>query len=675
MKQSKIDLNFASAADDCHSIQMKGVFKMKTVPFCASISIMILVALLWVGDGYGQFSQGTAAPVFSLLDVNGQIYDLSKAKNQQLTILYFFAVDSRPSQEGLLSLNELAKQHQGSGLTVWAVTLSPPEKVRQFAAQTGLSFPLLLDKGRASDLYQARTILPTVCTVGPGLKILDYFQGGGKTTEAMLTRVAERKLQRRQTKMARAISNAVIKKNPQNVKAQAVKGYAALKDRNLPEAEKVFKGMSGNSTSGEVLGKEGLSAVYYQKGEMAKALEMVKEVEQKAPERAYVHTMKGNILYAQGKRKEAEAEFRAGAQKGESEVYQDAVRYNQLGRFYADSGQHQKARELYDQAVNIDPYYIEGTTNKGITYEKEGRWDKALESYQHALSVEKNDTFAAVLAQKAQEILNAQRDTERKNRIDQLVKDLAARYRSQKDRGPKVEDTWTSSPMVLSFIDIKEKGIMPERDGASAVFTSELSSMLNGSGRVRVVERGLLDRLLEELNLGSSDLADPEIKLKLGRVLAARLIGTGSLLHMPQGALLSLRLIDSETTEIAEVLTRQMSGLGGFEKQIFQLNREILKTVIVKYPLRGYLVKVNGDDAILNLGSRQGVVMGTKFEALEEQEPLQYKGKKLGSAARSVGELEAIRVEPDLSYLRISKRDRPLKADDKVQEKMEATGL
>ena len=137
-------------------------------------------------------------------------------------------------------------------------------------------------------------------------------------------------------------------------------------------------------------------------------------------------------------------------------------------------------------------------------------------------------------------------------RIDQLVKDLAERYRSQKDRQPKVEDTWTSSPMVLSFIDIQEKGIMPERDGFSEVFTSELSSMLNGSGRVRVVERVLLDRLLSELNLGSSDLADPETKLKLGRVLAARLIGTGSLMHMPQGALLSLRLIDSETTEIPE---------------------------------------------------------------------------------------------------------------------------
>ena len=353
--------------------------------------------------------------------------------------------------------------------------------------------------------------------------------------------------------------------------------------------------------------------------------------------------MKGNILYAQGKKKEAEAEFRAGTQKGESEVYQEAVRYNQLGRFYADSGQYQKARELYDRAVKIDPYYIEGTTNKGVTFEKEGRWDKALESYQQALSMEKNDTFAAVLAKKAQEMIDAQKDAERNKRIDQLVKDLAERYRSQKDRQPKVEDTWTSSPMVLSFIDIQEKGIMSERDGFSEVFTSELSSMLNSSGRVRVVERVILDRLLAELNLGSSDLADPETKLKLGRVLAARLIGTGSLMHMPQGTLLSLRLIDSETTEIPDILSRQMSGLGGLEKQIFQLNRDILKTVILKYPLRGYLVKVNGDEAIMNLGSRQGVVMGTRFEALEEQEPIKYKGKTLGAAAQPVGELETIK--------------------------------
>jgi len=176
------------------------------------------------------------------------------------------------------------------------------------------------------------------------------------------------------------------------------------------------------------------------------------------------------------------------------------------------------------------------------------------------------------------------------------------------------------------LIDITEKGFMSERDGLSEVLTAELSGMLNGSGRVRVVERAILDRLLAELNLGSSDLADPETKLKLGRVFASRLIGTGSITYLQQGALLSLRLIDSETTEISEVITRQINPAAGLEKQMFQINRDILKTVIEKYPLRGYLVKVLQDEGILNLGSKQGVVKGSRFTVLEEQDAVQYKG-------------------------------------------------
>lgn len=647
---------------------------MKKIRVGSFIFIAVFAVLLWSGHSYAQLAQGGAAPVFSLADAKGRMFDLSKAKDQPLTILYFFAADSRPSQEGLLGLNDLAGRHPSTGLAVWAITLSSPDKVRQFASQTGLSFPVLLDNGKVSDLYKARTVLPAVCIVGPGLKVLDYFQGGGKTTEAMLTRLAERELQRRQTKMARGIGEAVVKKNPQNVKARTVQGYAALKDKNYAEAEKIFKDVSGMGTSGEILGKEGLAAVYAQKGDAARALELAKDVERKAPRRSYAHVVKGNILYAQGKKKEAQAEYQAGTQKGESEVYLDALRYNQLGRYYAAAGQHAKARELYDQAVKMDPYYIEGTTNKGVSFEKEGKWDKALESYQKALSLDKTDAFAAVLAKKAQEMMDIQKDAERSKRIDQLVRDLAARYRSQKDHPSKGEDAWTSQPMVLSFIDIQEKGAMTERDGMAEVLTAELTGLLNGSGRVRVVERAVLDRLLAELNLGSSELADPETKLKLGRVFASRLIGTGSLQHMPQGVLLSLRLIDSETTEIPEVLTRQLSSQGGMEKQIFQLNRDILKTVMQKYPLRGYLVKIKGNEAMLNLGSKQGVVKGSRFEAIEEPEPVQYKGKTLQGAARSVGELEVVRVEPDLAYVKISKQDRPLKADDKVQEKMQEAG-
>ena len=624
---------------------------------------------------YGQMISGQGAPVFSIQDLKGQTLDLSQMKGRPMVILYFFDVDSRPSQEGLLSLNQLAKQYKEADLVVWAITVSQKEKVDRFMASTGITFPVLLDRSNISDLYQARFILPTVCIIGPNLKILDYYQGGGKTTETMLVRVAERELQRKQTKMAKAISEEVVKKNPKNVKAKTVIGYAALKEKNFKVAEETFKNLSKEGAQGEVLGKEGLAAVYAQTEQPAKALQLVKEVEEKAPERAYVHVIKGDLLYAQDKKKEAEASFQTALQKGESEPYLEAVKYNQLGRLYASAGQYTKAQGLYDKAVTIDPYYIEGTTNKGIAYEKEGQWDKALESYRQALTLEKGDTFAAVLAKRAQEMLDLQKDTERKKRIDQLVKELASRFQSQRETRAKTEDTWTSPPMVLSLVDFQEKGGLAERDGFSTVLMAQLADHLNGSGRVRMVERVLMERLLEELNLGSSDLANPETALKLGRVLAARLIGTGSLYYLPQGTLFSLRLIDTETSGIAQVWTKQISPQASLEKELYQLNRDILKQVILKYPLRGFLVKVMEDQVMINLGSKQGVVTGTRFDVLEEPESVKYKGKVLQASPKSFAQIEVSRVEPDLCFAKILRKAKSLKADDKIQEKIEEAAL
>lgn len=642
---------------------MKSVFKRW------SLLVMVTAVLVFSsGTGHAQPASGQPAPVFTLKDVGGRIFDLSTMKEMPLTILYFFDVNSRPSQEGLLSLNELARQHKAD-LGVWAITASPKDKVAQFASSTGLSFPILLDGANVNALYQAKQVLPVVCIVGPGLKVLDYFQGGGKTTEAMLERLAERELQRKKTPVAKAISQVVAKKNPQSVKARTVRGYAALKEGNVKEAEEVFKELSKRGTQGEVSGKEGLAAVYTRTGQFEKALQLIRDVEQKAPERSYVHVLKGDIFSAQNKKKEAEAEYLLAVSTKSAEPYQEAVRYNQLGRIYASAGQQKKARELYDKAVTIDPYYVEGTTNKGLTYEKEGQWDQALSAYRQALVTDRNDLFAAVLAKRAQEMLDLQKDTERKKRMDQLVKELAERFRSQKKEKP-VQDAWTSRPMILTFVDFEDKGGLAERGGFSTILLSELTGHLNASGRVRVVERVLMERLLEELNIGTSELANPETALKLGRVLAAKLIGTGSLYNLPQETVLTFRLIDTETSDIPQLTTKQLGLQTSVDRELLQLNREILKTVITKYPLRGYVVKVSANEALINLGSGQGVVSGTRFDVVEEQEVIEYKGKKLRSSPKVVGQVEVVRVEPDLAYVKFISQQRPVKADDKIQERI-----
>lgn len=640
------------------------------------LQVTLAMALFLLGASgptwvHARPSGGQAAPSFALKDLQGQTHDVNALRNRPLTVLYFFDVESKSSQEGLLNLMQAANRFKESGITIWAVTLSTQEKAGEFAKRSGLTVPVLLDKGNVSDLYDAQAVLPTVCIIGPELKVLDFLQGGGKTTEMILIRVAERELQRKETRIAMALGEEVAQKDPQNLDARAVAGHAALKAGQIEKASQIFQEMARKGGQGEVLGKEGLAAVHARKGEADKAMKLATEVEQKAPARRFPNVVKGDVLAAQNKATEAQSEYQKAVSKKEAAPYQQAKPYNQLGRLYARKGDNEGARKLFDEAVAIDPFYIEGTTNKGLTYERQGKWDKALESYRQTLSLEKADVYASTLARNAQQMLDAQKDVKKRERIDKLVKELAERYRSQQRAGAREEDSWTSRPMVLTFLDMQEKGGLPERDGLASVLALQLSDLLNESNRVRVVERVMLERLIDELNLGSSELADPETALKLGRVLAAKLVGTGSLLYMPGSTLLSMRLIDTETTSIPLVVNRDVGSQASLEQDLGQLYREILKTIVTKYPLRGYVAKVQGERIALNIGAKQGVVLGTKFDVLQEGETIEYKGKKLQSSAKPAGQLEVTQVEPDLCFARAVTRGQPVRVDDKVQERLD----
>ena len=135
-----------------------------------------------------QLAVGQPAPAFNLTGVDGKAYDLAQLKNQPMSILFFFDVDSKPSQEGLISLDRLATQYADANMRAWGITRSAMEKASDFAARHRLSIPILMDRADVSDRYQARVVLPTVCILGPGQKILDFLQGGGTSTQIMLVR-------------------------------------------------------------------------------------------------------------------------------------------------------------------------------------------------------------------------------------------------------------------------------------------------------------------------------------------------------------------------------------------------------------------------------------------------------------------------------------------------------
>jgi tetratricopeptide (TPR) repeat protein len=643
--------------------------KVLTQSLCAAMTALMIM-LSGNGVTYGQMSVGQAAPPFVLKSSQGQSFDLVGMKDQPMLILYFFDADSRPSQEGMLSLDNLAKKYKDAELIVWGVTRSSPAQVKQFQSQSKLSFPVLLDDGKVADAYAARTILPTVCIVGPDLKLLDYFQGGGKTTEALLVTLAERKLQNRQTQIAKALSTEVTKKNPSNVRAKSVQGYAELKEGDLKSAESTFYGLSQKKGDGEIEGKEGLSQVYAQKGQPEKALNMAKEVETKAGDRAYSHVVKGDLLYSQNKPKEAEAEYRKATDKSGGNPSHRATAYNQLGRIYAVRGDYTQSLNMYDQAVSLDPFLVEATSNKGMTYERQGDWDKALESYRKAQTIDRTDPFAATLAANANKMVLMEKDAERRRQLEDQINRYADNYKQGiTPSADEKQDPWTTGgETTLALFEPLETGGLSIRDGFARVLTLHLADQLNTSGRLRVVEPLVMDRVINKLGLTSAKMADPNVTLGLARACGAKLMAKGTLFHLSEGTLLKFKLIDTATNQASKEINRQFASAVTLSKDLHWLNREVILAIMSEYPLQGFVVEVSGHKVLMNLGARQGVVLGAMFDVVEEKPVVEFKGKTFKPEALVVATVEVIQVEKEFAYASIKEQRRQIVAEDKLKE-------
>lgn len=644
---------------------------MRSLTFWMFRGLFVLViALAMTGTGMAQLKAGQPAPLFSLKDTSGKRYDLSDMKAQPMVVVYFFDVKSKSSQEGLMHLDQMAKKYKDNDLAVWGVTRSEKSQVNAFIKKNKLAFPVLLDPGKISDLYHARLVLPTVCIVGPDLKLLDYFQGGGKTSQTLLVTLAERELQRRNVEVAKALSEQVTQKDPKNARAQTVKGYAELKEGDLKAAEKTFYTLSRSKGESEILGKEGLSQVYAQKGEPDKAVKIAEEVESKSGQRAHTHVVKGDLLYSQNKPDQAEEEYRKAIGKSGGAATHKAVAYNQLGRIYALEGKYPQSREMYDKAVTLDPYYVEATSNKGLTYERQGEWAKALEAYRRARTLNRNDPFAAVLADHAQRMMLLEKDPDLKAQFEREINIYVKRYKNGDRVATDAEpgDPWTSGTTVMAMFEPAETGGLAKRDGFARVLTLQVSDNMKSSGRIEIIEPIMLERVLKALGLKRKDLRNPEIQKRLANAFGARLLIKGTLFHLSESTLLKLKLEDVAKGRTAKLIERQFASAVTLKKDLHWLNRELLTTIMTHYPLQGYVVEVVGNQVLINLGTKQGVVLGSIFDIVEEKPMVDFKGKQFKPEPAVMASVQVVKVDDDFAYAHIKDSRRPVQAEDKLRE-------
>lgn len=95
------------------------------------------------------------------------------------------------------------------------------------------------------------------------------------------------------------------------------------------------------------------------------------------------------------------------------------------------------------------------------------------------------------------------------------------------------------------------------------VLSERVRESLHRKGTYTVVERTRLLRVLEELRLGSSELADDGTRLRVGRLAGARFMVFGGYQMVGKQMRLDLRLVEVETGKIRKAVSKTAPPAGG----------------------------------------------------------------------------------------------------------------
>ena len=200
-----------------------------------------------------------------------------------------------------------------------------------------------------------------------------------------------------------------------------------------------------------------------------------------------------------------------------------------------------------------------------------------------------------------------QKDQEKQDRINDLVKELLATKDSKQDA--VVWDGWTARPLTLWIMDFSIRGYTLQ-EGEDRLLAAGLTDHALQNSRAQIVERALLDNLLQELKLGTSNLTARDTALSLGKILSARLILFGQIIYSGPETHVSMRLIETETGRITAAFSETIGAAVPVSVLTGKLAEKLISKLDQHYPLRGKILNQKGQTVQINVGQ---ISLGSKL--------------------------------------------------------------
>ena len=386
----------------------------------------------------------------------------------------------------------------------------------------------------------------------------------------------------------------------------------------------------------------------YSTGNFEAALTASKALEDRAPQVRLSYLIQGEILLRQGKLDQAQAAYQKAVQATTGTEDQKAKAFIGLGRIASLQKQTDKAMDFYQQANSVAPSSGMGYLPQAMLLDGQGNSQQALNLLVKAQEMVPNDRMITVMTNETRKKVMYTEDQGRQERVDNLVKDLLAAMDKPTQALPS--DGWTSQPLSLWIMDFSTQGYTLQ-EGEDKMLVSGLTDYVLQHGRIELVERALLDKLMQELKLSTTNLVDRRTALSLGKIVAAKMLLSGKLVYAGPQTQVALRLIETETGRITAAVSETFPSAVTTAQLAEKLSGELLAKIEQKYPVRGIVKQIDGGSIVLNIGERAGVAEGSQYKVLNEETVL-----------------EIIAAQPDESVAKIVSGGKGVSEGQRVEE-------
>jgi tetratricopeptide (TPR) repeat protein len=225
-----------------------------------------------------------------------------------------------------------------------------------------------------------------------------------------------------------------------------------------------------------------------------------------------------------------------------------------------ERGDQTKAQQSLERAKTVFPENYAVPYYLGLIYLQQGRRSDAIAQWQQYIAMDPNSENAVKIRKNLTLLLRQ----EAQEFAKQAVAEQASLVKG------KVDDKTVA---VTSFSYLGSQDLGPLGKGMAAMLISDLSKIPD----LKVVDRIRLQALLEEMKLGGSGLVDPKTAPKVGKLLKARHVTSGSLADLDKQSLVIASVVVDAHRKAGIVSSQDAQGA---LKEFYDLEKNIACQIV-----------------------------------------------------------------------------------------------